>query len=153
MGVPISKKRTLEWFDEINNVTYLHKPIIGETEIAYYSMLDSRDNDHKPFIDEATKIIDAKKGVKWKQGERIKVITEKAIQLASKDGKQSMLSGVEETNELTNILIVGWKNDVNDLDPFPDDNNPAGCMDLSTKHRFLSSVMGQKTGDKQDIKK
>ena len=139
MGIPISKNQTQTW--EHDGVKYTHRPVVGLVEDRVFEVMEAMAIDHKPYIGDATKEVDAEhKGESWKKGERTKAIIERASSMASVNSSLDLAEQKKTFAQFFDELVTGWDADVE----FPTDD-PSQCLqfrDLAAFFTHISRSMG-----------
>lgn len=136
--IPISADSLMEYEDKESGVVYIFRPLLGDSEIAFYSALDAiaPSVDHKPFIADATKAIEeSNPGKEWDKDERAQAIRAEAQRMASAGRRRNaneMKNEAEALDGLINKVLVGWKSTREGitLPAFPDKNSAAGPSSL-----------------------
>jgi len=118
--VPLSKDDLIK--HEVHGVTYLLCPPIGSTEREIKKIQNSVFN-IKPYIPEAQRIVDEeRKGKKWKRGERLEIISDKAAELAEISFLENFTADEADkrTDQLFDLICVGWEGE--NVTKFPGSN-------------------------------
>jgi hypothetical protein len=105
--IPISRDTIFKWEDAESDIVFEIAPALGDNELLMYSVLNTISSDVTPFLAEAEKIVDADSGGKrWRAGQRVRAIREKATELANvankKTGKDSF--DIEEMRSIYKVI-------------------------------------------------
>jgi hypothetical protein len=135
--IPLSGNQLIDHV--VDGVTYQFYPPVGDKEGEIIAAIDGMSSKAgaATFIDKAVQDVTRRnKGKRLKKGELDAQIQERAIEL-SQAARPGMREGIDQINELIDLVLAGWKTARAGAAPFPKDAKPSTKLSIGVKRELV----------------